>query len=416
MQTQKLSSSFTGYQKFVVAVLAFLQFTIILDFMILSPLGAFLMPALNISTAQFGYVVSAYAFSAGISGILAAGFADRYDRKKFLLFFYIGFLIGTLCCALAPTYHFLLAARMVTGIFGGVVGSVVFAITTDLFPFEMRGRVMGILQTAFAASQILGLPAGLFFANHWGWHSAFFMIVIVGVIVGLVIQLKMRPLREHLNYKTDRKALHHLLHTLTDRNFLLPFSLTALLSTGGYLLMPFGSAFTVNNLKIHFDHLPMIYLITGIAAIAIGPLVGRMADKFGKFRVFSFGTVISMVVIVYYTHLGPTALWYVIAVNVLMFVGIFSRMIPSQALMSAIPSPQNRGAFMAVSSSLQQIAGGFASILAGAIVNKLPNDELEHYDILGYVLVGTMLACLIMMYRIHLRIPEPNNANKPEAM
>lgn len=364
------------------------------------------MPALSITTAQFGLVVSAYAFSAGISGILAAGFADRYDRKKFLMFFYVGFLLGTLCCALAPNYHFLLAARMVTGIFGGVIGSVVFAITTDLFPFEMRGRVMGILQTAFAASQILGLPAGLFFANHWGWHSAFFMIVIVGIFVGLVIQFKLQPLREHLNYKTDRKALQHLIHTLTDRNFLLPFSLTALLSIGGYLLMPFGSAFTVNNLEIHFDHLPMIYLITGIAAIMIGPMVGKMADKFGKFKVFLFGTVVSMIIIVYYTQLGPSALWWVITVNVMMFVGIFSRMIPSQALMSAIPSSQNRGAFMAVSSSLQQIAGGFASILAGAIVVKLPNDKLEHYDILGYVMVGTMLACLIMMYRVHLRVPE----------
>src|SRR3954447_16451468 len=155
---------FTGYQKFVIAVLAFLQFTIVLDFMILSPLGAILLQELGISTKRFGLVVSIYAFAAGGSGLMAAGFADKFDRKKFLLFFYCGFILGTFLCGIADTYVLLLGARMVTGLFGGVVGSVVFAISTDLFPFAMRGRVMGLVQTAFASSQVLGIPAGLFFS------------------------------------------------------------------------------------------------------------------------------------------------------------------------------------------------------------------------------------------------------------
>src|SRR5579871_4626800 len=145
--------AFSSYQKFVVAVLAFLQFTIILDFMIISPLGAMLMPTLHISPHQFGWAVSSYAFSAGVSGFLAAGFADRFDRKRLLLFFYSGFMLGTLLCALASTYPLLLLARIVTGLFGGVIGSVVMAITTDLFPLERRGRVMGFLGSAFAGAQ-----------------------------------------------------------------------------------------------------------------------------------------------------------------------------------------------------------------------------------------------------------------------
>ncbi len=159
--------SFTPYQKFVVAMLAFLQFTIILDFMIISPLGAVLMPALKISPSQFGLVVSSYAFAAGASSMLAAGFADRFDRKKMLLFFYCGFLLGTLVCGLAPDYPLLVAARIVTGVFGGVIGSIVMAIMADLFAYEQRGRVMGFLQTAFGASQILGIPAGLYFSSLW---------------------------------------------------------------------------------------------------------------------------------------------------------------------------------------------------------------------------------------------------------
>src|ERR1700744_4047287 len=157
-EQRDLERGFSSYQSRLVALLALVQFTVILDFIIMSPLGAILMPALNITAAQFGVAVSAYAFSAGISGVLAAGFADRFDRKRLLLFFYAGFMAGTLLCAAAPNYHLLLLGRIVTGLFGGVVGSVVLAITADVFDLSLRGRVMGFVQTAFAASQVLGVP------------------------------------------------------------------------------------------------------------------------------------------------------------------------------------------------------------------------------------------------------------------
>ncbi len=180
-EPQEQQRGFSRYQSLLIALLAFVAVHHHLDFTIMSPLGAILMPALDITAGQFGVAVSAYAFSAGISGILAAGFADRFDRKRLLLFFYVGFTLGTLLCALAPNYHLLLLGRIVTGLFGGVIGSVVLAIVTDLFPLHLRGRVMGFVQTAFAASQVLGIPAGLFLANHWNWHVAF------GAIVGLSI-------------------------------------------------------------------------------------------------------------------------------------------------------------------------------------------------------------------------------------
>src|ERR1700758_4835298 len=180
---QELERGFSSYQTRLVALLAFAQCTVILDFIIMSPLGAILMPALNITAGQFGVAVSAYAFSAGISGILAAGFADRFDRKRLLLFFYAGFTAGTLLCALAPSYQMLLFGRIVTGLFGGVVGSVVLAIITDLFPLHLRGRAMGFLQTGFAASQVLGIPVGLFLANRWNWHFSFGAIVVLALAV-----------------------------------------------------------------------------------------------------------------------------------------------------------------------------------------------------------------------------------------
>lgn len=400
---------FAPYQIFVVCVLTFLQFTIILDFMILSPLGAILMPALKISPSQFGLVVSVYAFSAGISGLLAAGIADRFDRKKLLLFFYAGFLFGTLLCGLAPTYEFLLAARMITGIFGGVIGSIIAAITTDLFPFQVRGRVMGFMQTAFAASQILGLPIGLYVGNHWGWHMPFLGIVGISSVVGIIIWYFLKPIDAHLALEKHESFFHHLKVTLTTPLYVQSFATVALLSTGGFMMMPFGSAYSVHNLGIDVDHLPMIYMFTGVCSMLIGPFIGRASDAFGKFNVFMFGSAMTILMVVIYTNLGVTPIAWVMAVNALLFVGIFSRMIPAQTLISAIPSPAVRGSFMAVSSSVQQISGGFASILAGLIVVEGPGGEILHFDRLGWVVNGATLITLFMVYRLHRHVPEPSH-------
>jgi predicted MFS family arabinose efflux permease len=392
-----MKTAFTGYQKFVVSVLAFLQFTIILDFMILSPLGAILMPAFKITPSQFGLVVSAYAFSAGGAGLLAAGFADRFDRKKLLLFFYCGFILGTLFCALAPTYEALLAARMLTGLFGGVIGSIVFAITTDLFPMEMRGRVMGVIQTSFAASQILGIPLGLYLSNLWGWHAPFLMIVVAGVAAGIVIWLKLKPVDGHLELKSDRNAFAHLFKTVSNPTYLFAFATMALLATGGFMLMPFSSAFSVNNIGITLEQLPMVYMITGVSAIFAGPMLGRLSDAVGKFPVFVFGSVLSVAMVLIYTHLGITPIHWVVLVNVFLFVGISARMISATALLSAIPGPADRGSFMSVNSSLQQISGGIAAAVGGMIVVEGAGGKLEHFDHLGFVVIGAMVIMLGMM-------------------
>ena len=407
--------SFTGYQKFVIAILAFLQFTIILDFMIMAPLGAILMPALEITASQFSMVVSAYAFSAGTAGLLAAGFADKFDRKKLLLFFYAGFVLGTLFCGLAPNYPMLLAARTVTGLFGGVLGSIVFAITTDLFPMNKRGRVMGFIQTAFAGSQVLGIPAGLYFSNHWGWHAPFLLIVAVSVIVGVVIALKMRPVDEHLKLQTGANAVRHLITTVSTPRYLFAFCATALLSIGGFMIMPFSSAFTVHNVGIDAEKLPFIYLVTGLCSIAIGPLVGRINDKVGSMRTFIAGTLIMSVMVVTFTNLGPAPLVAVMAINVVMFIGIFSRMIPSQTLMSGIPDPASRGSFMSVSASLQQISGGVASIAAGFIVTTTASGALEHFERVGYVMVATGIITLFMMSKINKMVTRSRIVATPPA-
>jgi predicted MFS family arabinose efflux permease len=401
-----LDRGFSRYQSFLIALLALVQFSIILDFVIMSPLGAIIMPALNITAGQFGVAVSAYAFSAGFSGILAAGFADRFDRKRLLLFFYVGFTFGTALCALAPNYHLLLVGRIVTGIFGGVIGSVVLAIVTDLFALHLRGRVMGFVQTAFAGSQVLGIPVGLYLANRWNWHIAFGAIVALAIATIVAVLLLMKPVDGHLKLKQDKNAFRHLIATVGQPRYTLAFMVTTLLSTGGFMLMPFGSAFTVHNLGIDIQHLPTIYLVSGLFSIFTGPLVGRASDAFGKFPVFVFGSAMSVVMVLIYTHLGQVSLTTAIVVNVLMFVGIFSRMIPSQALISAIPDASQRGSFSAVSSSLQQLSGGLGSVLAAAIIAQNADGSLRHFDWLGYIVVGTSVASLIAMYFVQKSVAE----------
>ncbi|HNE18448.1 MAG TPA: MFS transporter, partial [Turneriella sp.] len=349
-------AAFTGYEKFLIAILTILQFTVILDFMVLSPLGAILMPALSINPQQFGWVVSAYAFSAGASGLLAAGFADRFDRKRMLLVFYTGFLAGTLLCGLAPDYHTLLAARVVTGIFGGVISAIAFAIVTDVFAFAARGRVMGFLQMAFASSQVLGIPVGLYVANKFNWHAPFLLIVGLGLPVGAVIVLKMKPIDAHLALKIDKSPFHHLLTTISKPRYLRGFAATTLLATGGFMLMPFGSAFGTGNLGLSNDDLPTLYMVTGITAMIAGPIAGRLSDTIGKYKIFTIGSTVGIILVLIYTQLGRSPLWLVMLITAALFASITARIVGASALMSGVPAPQDRGAFMGVSSAFQQIS------------------------------------------------------------
>jgi predicted MFS family arabinose efflux permease len=399
--TEQKKPTFTGYEKFIIALLAFLQFTVVLDFMVLSPLGYILLDKLSISTSQFGLVVSAYAFSAGAAGLITAGFADKFDRKKLLLFFYTGFLVGTFLCGIAPTYHFLLGARIFTGLFGGVIGSIGFAIITDLFPIQVRGRVMGFVQMAFASSQVLGIPIGLYLAKEYSWHAPFLMIVGLSLIVGLLIVFYMKPINAHLKLQTKTNAFQHLGKVLARPEYLQGFAATTLLATGGFMLMPFGTAYGVNNLGIQEAQLPTLYMVTGVCMLAFSPLIGKLSDKLGKYKVFLWGSGIACIMTLIYCNLSVTPLWIIIILNILLFVGITARMISASALMSAVPEQPDRGAFMGVNSSVQQISGGIASLIAGFIVSETSTGYIEHYPMLGNVVVFAIIVTAFLMYRIH---------------
>lgn len=412
-QSKTESIPFTSHQKFIIALLALIQFTVILDFIIMSPLGDILMKTLNMTTSNFGFAVSAYAFSAGTSGLLAAGFADKFDRKKLLIFFYTGFIIGTVFCALATSYYTLLAARIFTGIFGGVIGSVSLAIVTDLFVIQQRGRVMGFIQMAFATSQILGIPMGLYFANLWGWHSAFLMIAAVGVLILIAILVKLQPVNKHLELQLDKNPFLHLWHTLSNKQYQVGFAAIAFLSVGGFMLQPFGSAFLINNIHISQLELPKVYFFTGLSVLFIMPLVGKLSDRVSKFRLFTAGSFIAIVTIVFYTNLSHTPLWEVILINMIMFMGVMSRMIPATTLNTGVPEMKDRGAYMSITSSLQQIAGGIAAVSAGYIVHQeTKTSPIENYNILGYVITVVIIISVLLIFRVDKLVTKKTNTVK----
>ena len=395
---------FTRYQKFIIAIIALIQFTVVLDFMVISPLGPMLMKALTINPSQFGTVVAAYAISAAVSGILSAGLADKYDRKKFLLVFYVGFVVGTFFCAIAPTYELLLAARIVTGLFGGVIGGISMAIITDLFEINQRGRVFGFTQMGFSASQILGIPISLIMAERWGWNSPFYLIVILATIMGLIMVVKMQPVTKHLELQKGKvsNALPHLLNTLRTKKYQTGFITTAILPLGGFMLMPFGSAFAVNNMGVAEHQLWYVFGASGIASMAIFPIMGALSDRYNKLSIFAIASVWAIIMVIVHTHWAVIPMWLVITSNILMFAGIMGRIVPSTILISAIPETKDRGAFMAINGSLQQLAGGVAAIIAGLIISQpSPNSPLQNVDTVGFVIAAITVVSVYAMYRVY---------------
>jgi predicted MFS family arabinose efflux permease len=295
----------------------------------------------------------------------------------------------------------LLIARIITGLFGGVIGSVSYAIITDLFELNVRGRVMGFVQMAFATSQVLGIPIGLYLAHFWDWHAPFLLIVAVSVIVYVSIFIKMKPVNAHLALQTAKSPFRHLTKTISQTRYLKGFAATTLLTTGGFMLMPFGAAFAVNNLGVTMEELPLIYVVTGVVSMIGGPFLGKLADKIGKMKMFVFGSLLSSALVVFYTNLGVTPLWFLILINAVLFLGITSRMISSSALTTAVPEPADRGAFMGVNSSVAQLAGGIASALAGMIVFQTSTGHIERYPVLGIIVAASMLITIGMMHVIN---------------
>jgi predicted MFS family arabinose efflux permease len=275
---------------------------------------------------------------------------------------------------------------------------------------------MGVIQMSCAVSQVAGIPVGLYLANHFNWHAPFTMIVAFSLITAIVTYFFLQPVTKHMEQKEKQNPVTHLVKTVSNRAYWLPFITTGLLSIGGFMLMPFSTPFLINNVGVTQAQLPMIYVIMGICSMFTLPLIGKLSDKMGNLITFIAGSVLATIMVTVYTNLTPIPLWQVIVISALMFAGVMSRMIPSQALLTAVPKMQDRGAFMSINSSLQQIAGGVASVIAGMVIVQQPDGRLFHFNTLGYVVIGSMGVCILCMYVISKQVLHKSHIKAEEKM
>jgi predicted MFS family arabinose efflux permease len=381
-------------------VLGAAQFTHVIDFMIVMPLGPQYMRLLDISPQQFGFVVSAYAFSAAVSGLLAAWFIDRFDRKTALLALYAGFTAGTFLCAVAPNYLFLLLARTVAGAFGGVVAACILTIIGDAFPDSRRGTATGVVMSAWSVASIAGVPAGLFLANHLGWRAPFGVLAGMGVAVLALVYLVMPPIRGHLGDAHENPTAR-LRAVLAEPAHVRAYVLMTALVMSTMMVAPYMGAYLVANAGRTEEELPYVYLAGGIATLLTLTPIGRWADRRGKlpvFRVMAFLTTIPLLLL---TNLPPVSLATALAVTTLLMIASGGRMVPASALMTASAVPRHRGSFLSVNSSVQQLACGLAAVVAGALIGQGEDGSLTGYGMVGLLGVAATLLSMALAGRLH---------------
>lgn len=372
-----------------------------MDFMILMPLGPQLMEIFEINAQQFGFMVASYGVAAAISGFSLAFFADRFDRKKVLLFAYIGFVLGTFACAISPSFYTLIVSRTVAGLFGGMIGSQVLSIVADTFDYERRGRAMGVISAAFALASVIGVPGGLYLANLFSWHAPFFTVGGMGIIIIFLLWFLVPKIDGHLNASEPKTSKRLVIKQIWNTpNQLWALALSAVIMLGHFSIIPYIAPTLVSNIGYKDEDIYLIYLIGGLLTIFSAPIVGKLADKKGKYPVFVIFLLLSLIPIYLITNLIPVPLYVVLIISGLFFIFSNGRLIPTQAMVSSVVTPKNRGGFMAINSSVQLMAQAIASSIGGSILVQRSDGYLENYELVGYFAMAMLLISLFVAKKI----------------
>ena len=394
--------------------LAGVQFTHMVDFMVMMPLGPQLTQLFGISDAQFGVLISSYTFAAGASGLLASLYIDRFGRKKLLLLLYVLFAASTLACGLAPSYDVLILARIAAGAFGGVLAALTQTIVADVIPFERRGRAMGIVMSSFALATVAGVPLGLFFAAHFSWHVPFFMIAAVCAVLAIGAWLTLPPLADHL-LLTHSSPWSAIQQVVSDPNHLRAFAFTALLMFAGFTVIPYITIYTTANGGLTLQQVPYVYLLGGAATLVTSRWIGRLTDSVGKAKMFYIMASFAAPAVLLVTLSAPLGLWGILFATTLMFIGMNGRMVPGMAVVTSAANPKLRGTFMTLNSSVQSAAMGIATVVGGLVVSRNAEGLLQSFwvsAVLGMVATGASLALVGRLKLYGAATLKPENASQ----
>ncbi|QNA45356.1 MFS transporter [Lacibacter sediminis] len=386
-------------ERLIIILLASINFTHILDFMIMMPLGNYLMPYFKLSPQQFTFLVGAYTLTAGISGFAAAFFVNRYDRKKVLLYGYTGFLLGTIACGIAPSYELLLAARVLAGLFGGLIGAQVLSIVADLIPYERRGAAMGAIMSAFAMASTFGVPFSLYLANIFSWHAPFLLVGILGIVIIPLVWKLVPPMSGHIQ-EENGKRIDVLMAVVQNPTQRLALLFSCLIMMGHFLIIPFINPYMEFNNGYPKSITPMIYLVGGISSFFAANILGRIADKYGKLQVFSVSVLVSLFFVWLITNLPPVHFVLALAMFGIWFILATGRGVSAQAMISNVVDPKQRGSFMSFNSSVQQLGTAAASFISGIIVVQGPGGKILRYEWLGYLSIVILLICFFLARRL----------------
>ncbi|MEY4975126.1 MAG: Purine efflux pump PbuE [Pseudomonadota bacterium] len=379
-------------ERWLLLTLAGVQFTNILDFMIMMPLGPQFTRLWGISNAEFGLLVSAYTLSAGASGLLASTYIDRFGRKRLLLVLYGLFGLATLACGLAPGYGWLMAARIAAGLFGGVLSALVQTIVADAISFERRGRAMSAVMTSFSVATVAGVPLGLWMAAQWSWHAPFVAIAGVTGLLWVMAWRTMPSLRAHLQHGPHPGPLSGVGRVLADPNHLRALALSALMMLAGFLVIPYITLYVQANGGMRDDQVPWIYLCGGLTTLATARLMGQLTDRVGKVNMFRRMALVLPLPLLATTLSEGLPVWALVLIAMALFGVMNARMIPGMALLSAAADPRLRGTFMTLNSALQSGAMGLASIVGGMLIGRDAQGHLTQYWMAG--LLGAVVSLI----------------------
>jgi len=374
-------------ERFFLLSLAGIQFTHILDFMIMMPLGPEFIRVFNINTHQFGLLLSSYTFAAALAGIFATYYIDRFERRQILLSLYAFFIIATVACGLAPNYETLFLARAFAGAFGGILGSLVQTIVADSIPFERRGKALGTVMAAFPVSTVAGVPLSLLLANHipyLGWRAPFIFIGMISILILYVAYLHIPKIVGHLGHVHEGSRLSQILKIMIAPQHIKAFIFMGLIMITGFSVIPYIALYFTTNVGIDNSYISLVYLCGGVATLISSRFIGHLADRYGKVRIFRFLAIISLIPLLVTTNLSKTALWIVLINSTLFFILISGRMIPAMAMVSQVVDSKIRGTFMSLIGSVQILASGIASVVAGMVVTIGADGMMQHYNLVGY--------------------------------
>ena len=387
-------------ERYLLLTLSGMQFSHILDFMIMMPLGPVLMHEFGIGTHQFGFLVASYSFSAALAGLLASTFVDKFERKRLLLTVFALFGLATLACGLAPSYAALLIARGLAGAFGGIVGAMVQTLVGDLIPFERRATASGVISAAFSLSTVAGVPLSLWLANHFSWPAPFILIACTTVLF-LIIALRFLPdVRHHLMVEKRAHPFSAMFEVLSDANHLRALLFTMLILFSGFTVIPYITVYAVSNVGISLHDIPYVYLAGGAATLISSRLIGRWADARGKVKVYRIMAISAMLPLFAVTQIGHAPLWVWLTCTTFFFILVSGRMIPAMAIITSAAKYHMRGTFMSLNVAMQQLASGLAATLAGLITTQNAAGQMIGYDKVGYVAITANILAIAFVTRI----------------